>query len=210
MEPIIGSTIGSYLAVPLKLHKQLSQQPLPLLPEKWTVVVIVQVITGACITVSMATFIADSLLMHVFSRNMNLTGLRANPLYLFSDDEKVYPVIEWSESDKSSSVAIFHFENQKKHCERCSASWIIHSFVNTAQDQEKSRLSWSVSHISHISLLFVLAQHLCQVLRWSDQDMLDIYCDRNLTDCELPEYLPFSSQANSSEWRDVLSCWLII
>ena len=157
-------------------------------------IVIIQVIGKACTTVSMATFIADSLLMHVYSKSMNLTALRANPLYLFSDDEKVYPVIEWSDSDKSNkstNIAIFHFENQKKQCERCSGSWLIHSFVSTAEDHEKSRLSWSVSHISHLPLLFTLAQHLFGVLQWNDEDILNIYCDRNF-DCELPEYLTLS------------------
>jgi hypothetical protein len=154
---------------------------------------IIQVIGKACTTVSMATFIADALFMHVYSRSMNMTALRANPLYSFSDDEKVYPVIEWSDSDKSdksTNIAIFHFETQKKQCQRCSASWLIHSFVTTAQDHEKSRLSWSVSHISHVSLLFTLVQHLYGVLQWGDEDILNIYCDRNF-DCELPEYRPF-------------------
>jgi len=190
----VAEMIGQYLAIPPKLHKRLSQQPVPGLPEKWTLLVIVQVIGKACTAVSMATFITDSLFLHVYSRSMNLTALRANPLYLFSDDEKVYPVIEWSESDKSdksTNIAIFHFEHQNKQCKQCSPSWLIHSFVTTAEDHEKSRLSWSVSHISHISLLFTLVQHLFGILQWNEEDILNVYCDRNF-DCELPEYFPVS------------------
>jgi len=131
---------------------------------------------------------ADALLKYVYSKSTSLTALRANPVYLFTKDEQPYPVLEWREADDTTSIAIFHVDPKQKECERCSASWLMHSFIPSGEKQEKSRLNWSVSHVSHIPLLFTLAQHLFGVLQWSNEDILNIYCDRNFGDPrELPE-----------------------
>ena len=164
-----------------KLMKWLSQWPLPGLNPVHDEQLVFQTIRSACMTASIAT---NLLLRHGRKRNTHLAALRANPLYVFSQD--AYPVIEWRETDNSRNIAIFYVEDQKE-CVQCRLSWLMLSVTNTAENQEKPRLNWSVSHVSHIRLLFNLAQHLFGVLQWSNEDKLDLYCLRKCGDCQPSE-----------------------
>jgi len=172
----------------------------------------VQIIGTACMTIPATAFLANALLKYVCSKSTRLTALRANPVFLFTKDETPFPVLEWSEADDTTSIAIFHIDPKPKECERCSASWLMHSFVPSGEEPEKSRLNWSVSHMSHIPLLFTLAQHLFGVLQWSNEDIGNIYCDRNFGDSsDFPEYVSlFPTFVDRLGQRDAVNCWSII
>ena len=169
---------------------------------------ILQAIRGSCMKVSMAAFIAESLSMHLHSKGTQLTAVRATPLYLLSEDEKSYPVIEWIESDDSYNIIIFYIENQVE-CVECQASWLMHSIIKTAGEQEKSRLNWSVPHISQISRLFGLAHHFFGVLQWSEEDKLVLYCHQNIEDGGLPEYYSFFTNLSLTMHQKYETCQVV-
>lgn len=179
--PLLRAAISGYIAIFSKLHRRLSQHPIPALPSDYNITIIIQIIHDACNTISIACFIANSLIVYLHSRNTQMTGLRASPVYLFTSDEKSWPVIEWTESDETKNVAIFHFDE-----EQCS--WIMHSVVNNGQNWDRSRVSWNVARVEHLKLLFRIAQHFFGVLQWSNEDVINIYCDRNFDNCPLPEF----------------------
>ena len=203
--PILATTIGRHLEIMPKLQDLLSQRPLPKLDPVNTDRSVFQAVSGACMTAPTATIITNLLLTHVRTKNGRIDTLRANPLYVFS--EVAYPVVEWTETDNSKNIAIFYIEDQKgcglshedpkecredkQKCVPCRLSWIMLSVINTAENGEKSRLNWSVSHLSHIRRLFSLAQHLYGVSQWSNEDKLALYCHQTLGHCELTELFFF-------------------
>ena len=195
------ATIGPYLEAMPKLLKLLSHRPLPELDPMHNEQSVFHAISGACMTSSMATIITKLLLMHVQARGVRLKTLRVNPLHVFS--EHSYPVLEWTETDGSKNITIFYIEGRKEcvqshqdnkngskgkqKCIQCRLSWLMLSIIKTDEDREKIRLNWSVSHLSHVRLLFHLAQHLFGVSQWSKEDKLNLYCRQNFGDCELTE-----------------------
>lgn len=180
--PLLRTAFGEYVAIFPKLHRRLSQHPIPALPYNYNIAIIVQIIRDACSAISIACFIAESIVVYLHSRNTKLTGLRVSPVYLFTSDNKSWPMIEWTESDETKNVAIFHVDE-----EQCS--WIMHSVVDDTLNWEKSRVSWNVAHVEHLKLLFGIAQHFFGVLQWSPGDVINIYCDRDFHNCLLPEYI---------------------
>jgi len=100
---------------------------------------------------------------------------------------KSWPIVEWTESDDTHNIAIFHFDE-----EQCS--WIMHSGLPTKDDGWKtSRVDWNVSDVEHLKILFGVAQHTYGITEWDPQDILQIYCDREFGNCSFEEYTPLIS-----------------
>ena len=222
---ILGTSIAPYLYTMPKLRQLLSHRPLSEVDPTNTEQSVFRAVRGTCANASIATSITKLLLTHVRKKGGRLETMRANPLYVFS--KHAYPVVEWTENDNSKYIAIFYIKNpddqctqcrqnkkdciccvdQEESCVQCRLNWLVLSVIDTAENGEESRLNWSVSHPSHIRLLFSLAQHLFEVSKWSDEDKLNIYCLQNFEDCELTEYCFFLKfTANVTGRRDVPRC----
>ena len=177
------ATIVQQVETVLKLQTQLYGIRLPKLDPINTDQSVFRAISAASTTAPIATIITKLLLTNVRKKNGRIDTLRATPVYVSSDDG--YLVVEWTETDNSKNLAIFHIEDQKacilshqdldcgkgnQKCVQCRLSWLMSSIIKTPENGEKYRFTWSVCHLDHIRLLFRLAQHLSGVSQWSNED----------------------------------------
>jgi hypothetical protein len=152
------------------------KRPLPKLSEEYDSAIIVQIISASCTTVGIAALIAHSLVTYVHSKRTRMTALRANAVFSFQDDDNSWPMIEWTESDDTKNVAIFHFGDPEEPEE---GSWLMHSGHEISGDEglswQNSRIDWNVADIEHLKTLFVVVKHIMGVLSWSSSDALQLY-----------------------------------
>jgi len=161
----------------------------------------VEIISDTCER-NTAYVITNSLVVYLRKRNTEMTGLRAIQMEMFTPftappkgssqhqcserEQKSWPIVEWTESDDTRNIAIFHFDE-----EQCS--WIMHSGLPTDAENgewKTSRVDWNVSDVDHLKILFGVAQHTHGLTQWDPQDILKIYCDREFGNCSIEEYVP--------------------
>jgi hypothetical protein len=148
-------------------------------------------ISVACSTIRIASTIDNTLISYLRSRNSRLTTLRATQVHLFNDEENSYPLLEWTEEDGTTTLAVFHFEDPDKPED---GSWLMHSGreVGTSDRRywQQSRIDWNVADIEHLKLLFGVAQHMLGLLEWPIADALKLYRHINSNNHSISEYVP--------------------
>lgn len=173
-----------------ELHYKTSRRPIAELCEN-VLAKLVPIISVACSTIKVAGTIAHTLISYVHSRNSRITELRATPVRLFNDEEKSWPMVEWTEEDKTKSLAIFHFHNVNKPEE---GSWVMHSgrqvSVYDRRCWKQSRIDWNVADIEHLKILFGVAQHMLGLLEWPIAEALKICENINSNSTSITEYIP--------------------
>jgi hypothetical protein len=133
--------------------------------------VISPIISAGCATFQIASLIMYMLLSYLRSRNAQLTALRATSVSTFLGDDKSWPVVEWMEDDTSRGLAIFGFDDDEEPDE---CSWLMHSGVRSEAGWEKSRVVWNVSSVDSLKALFLVSQHIYEILRWPPIDVLHL------------------------------------
>jgi hypothetical protein len=115
---------------------------------------------------------------------LRATGLwiyrfRVSMLYPLGQDDRAWPVLEWTDNQGGEVVAIFETDVQPGP-DVCS--WIMHRGVGRNNGQiggriwHHSELNWSVTGIDILGTLVKAAQHLSAMLDWSHVDIQTIYC----------------------------------
>ena len=138
-------------------------------------IIIKERILESCGNERIASLIANSLLDYFQVRDPQITALRAIMGCLINDD-KSWPIIEWTESDNTKSIAIFHFELEEPE----EGSWLMHSgqiavaSENAAKYRwKKSRIDWNVAKVGHLKTLFGVAQNMLGLLEWPFGNSID-------------------------------------
>lgn len=157
-----------------QLHKKTLQRPILELYGN-ILATIVPIISVACSTIKIAATIARTIVSYVYSRNSRMVALRATPVHLFNDEEKSWPVVEWTEEDDTRSLSIFDFydiDNPEK------GSWLMHSgrqvLVSDRRYWKQSRIDWNVADTEHLKVLFN-TQHMLGLLQWGVTDLLQLH-----------------------------------
>ena len=115
-----------------------------------------------------------------------ISGFRASVIYSLTDDDSAWPVLEWREGTDTEVLAILYVDDDD--AEVCS--WLMHYGVGQGKGTkrwQKSWISWSVGEIGHLKSLFGAARHLLGVLGWSVDDILKLYCKRDLENTSTEE-----------------------
>lgn len=144
-------------------------------------------ISTCCATARVACVIAQSLMTYVQSRKSQITSMRATPIYLFNDEQRSWPMIEWREKDNMWTLAIFHFENVNQPED---GSWLMHSGIPyvTKQCWRRSRIDWNVANVNHLKILFGLAQHALGLMEWPVEDAISLCNHISSQNCSINEY----------------------
>jgi hypothetical protein len=172
------------------LHLQCSLKPIP---EGNVDFITISKLVSVWTTPEVAQRIVCCLQKHFAATDATLTRFRASIVYSMTDDEIAWPVVEWTENDDTEVIAIFYIDEDAPP-EVCS--WLMHYGVGILEDSkngmrwEKTYISWNVGGIDHLQLLFEAAQQLLGILRWSPQDILQLYCKRDLANLSSEEYFP--------------------
>jgi hypothetical protein len=180
-----------------EVHYRVSQRPIPTSPGGCSAETITKKIAESCTSVRASSVIADSITAYETSRRTEIVALRASEVYLFSNDEDSWTVIEWIEQDRLKCVAIFHFDHT---AEPADGSWLMHSGYNelahteSARLWKESRVDYNVAEIAHLKILFGIAQHVLGVLQWAIADAVTLYCEQDL------------SKVSNDEYDDPVSC----
>jgi hypothetical protein len=132
-------------------------------------------ISEGCDNERIASLIAHSLSDYLRGRHTQITALRAIPVRL-SNHEKSWPIIEWTETDDTKSIAIFHFEWEELE----EGSWLMHSGQIAVAPEDatkyrwtKSRIDWNVAKVEHLKTLFGVAQNTLGLLEWPFGNIMD-------------------------------------
>jgi len=166
-----------------ELHYRVSQRPIPKCPGGCNAETITTKIAESCNSVRVSSVIADSITAYETSRRARIVALRASEVYIFSNDDDSWTVVEWIEEDSLKCVAIFHFDPT---AEPEDGSWLMHSGYNQMADAEsthswkESRVDYNVAKIAHLKILFGIAQHILGVLQWAIADAVTLYCKQDL------------------------------
>ena len=172
-----------------QLHAQLSDRPISKPESESDFNVFVMIISTCCATTKIACVIAQSVMAYVHSRKSQITSMRATPVYLFNDEQRSWPMIEWTEKDNMLTLAIFHFENVD--CPE-HGSWLMHSGMPypTKHCWRRSRIDWNVANTTHLKVLFGVAQHALGVLEWPTEDAIKLCSDIRSQNYSINEYEP--------------------
>jgi hypothetical protein len=167
-----------------EVHSKMSQRPVPKSPGGYNAETITKKIAESCNSVRVSSVIADSITAYETSRRARIVALRASEVYLFSNDDDSWTVVEWVEEDSLKCVVIFHFDPM---AEPADGSWLMHSgYIGSVVDAEsthlwkESRVDYNVAEISHLKILFGIAQHILGVLQWAIADAVTLYCEQDL------------------------------
>ena len=118
---------------------------------------------------------------------MHFTRFRANAVYLFTNDEQSWPLLEWMETDGTKAMAIFDLDDPD---DPMTYSWLIHSGIGAEAHAPWTRtnITWNVADMSALKTLFGVAQHVLGILEWRTEDALKLYCQDHLEDQTPEEY----------------------
>lgn len=170
-----------------QLHTRLTERPISKFTSEPDLNVFVMMISTCCATARVACVIAQSLMTYVQSRKSQITSMRATPIYLFNDEQRSWPMIEWREKDNMWTLAIFHFENVNQPED---GSWLMHSGIPyvTKQCWRRSRIDWNVANVNHLKILFGLAQHALGLMEWPVEDAISLCNHISSQNCSINEY----------------------
>jgi hypothetical protein len=103
-----------------------------------------------------------------------MMALRATAVYMLNNDDNMWPVVEWIEIDGTARLAIFHFDDLTGPE---NGSWLMHSGLSDDGDGwRQSQVDWNIADIEHLQILFRAVQHVSEVLEWSVEDAMKLYC----------------------------------
>ena len=124
-----------------------------------------------------------------------VTAFRANIIYPIEEEGLAWPVVEWKEGVDTEALALFYIDEESPSG---VCSWLIHHGQgivdhsdNGTKRWKQATISWNVADMDHLKSLFRAAQNLWGVLGWSTDDIIQLYCKRNLENCPQNEYVPF-------------------
>jgi hypothetical protein len=129
------------------------------------------------------------------SRDARMVAFRISVERLFMNEDVECPILEWKESDGTEIVSLFHFHDAFEP-EECS--WAMHLGVGRNDTNpngpfwQSSRVDFNVSQLSHLKILFGLAQHILGVLQWPSADARRLYGDSVSTQDSEEEYLSYA------------------
>lgn len=146
-----------------------------------------------------ATSIAQAIMVYQRTTNVQMTGFRTSTIYSFTNNDCSWPVVEWIEDNDTEVLAIFDVEDHVVETGLCS--WLMHHGMGIDKNKESGRwkqtsISWSVTCLHRLSLLFQAAQHLLGVLEWSVVDALALYVQTSSEDCSDETFIPPSLTLN--------------
>jgi hypothetical protein len=121
--------------------------------------------------------VTEAFLSQLKSRNAHITGLRTTVFYLLRDDWPIR-VIEWTEKDMEG-IALFEVDEKSGVCSSLTHYGSGRLDSQSAQRWEKCAVTWSALDLPHLKTLFGAAQSLLEVLEWSVEDILNLYCKSN-------------------------------
>ena len=137
-----------------RLHLKSSSTILPTLSEK-TPDAMINRLTLACEDDIAAKAIAKSILNNSQFRNTTIVALRATGISWFSNEDYLWPLIEWQESDGRRNLALFHFDDWENIAE---GSWLMHSADGGGEQDDMtgthSRVDFNVGSMEDLRILF--------------------------------------------------------
>jgi hypothetical protein len=184
-----------------RFHHRVSKTPLPEIPLKYDFALIFQTISTCLLPLRIASIIARALFAFLQSRDARMISLRISVEKLFMNEDVECPILEWKESDGTEIVSLFYFDDE---VELKECSWVMHLGVGRNDTGsncplwQSSRVDWNVSQVSHLKILFGLAQHILGVLQWPIADARRLYGYSVSNQDSEEEYV---SYANCSDLR---------
>lgn len=135
--------------------------------------------------------IAYHLNKHFQSKNVRISGLRANPVRLFGEDKEPFSEAEWREGDDREGLALFRVPRDRGPC-----SYLIHmknrSRRRVDQQRDQAEVEWWVTDLTHFKDLFRAAQHNLGLLNLPKEDLEKVFA-RNHSKCSPETYDLFLS-----------------
>jgi hypothetical protein len=190
-DPALREGLRPFAKVMEDVHYRVSQRPIPTSPGGCSAETITKKIAESCNSVRASSVIADSITAYETSRRTEIVALRVSEVYLFSNDDDSWTVVEWIEQDSLKCIAIFHFDHL---AESEDGSWLMHSGYNelvhadSTRLWKESRVDYNVAEIAHLKTLFGIAQHVLGVLQWAIADAVILYCEQDLSKVSNDEY----------------------
>ena len=139
-------------------------------------------------------------IMHFLQKQFEATGaqvtaFRANIIYSMEEEGLAWTVVEWKEDVDTEVLALFYVDEESPSG---VCSWLMHYGQGIMGDHsdngtkrwKQATISWKVADMDHLKSLFGAAQNLLGVLGWSSDDIIQLYCKRNLENCPQNEYVP--------------------
>lgn len=127
-----------------------------------------------------ANGVEDLVSEYLSSTGLWMTRFRASMLYPFGQNDRSWPVLEWTDNQGGEVLAIFETD---VHPAPEVCSWIMHRGAGRTNGQfesgrvwVQSELNWSVTGLNILNTLVQAAQHLSGILDWSHADIQTIYC----------------------------------
>jgi hypothetical protein len=150
---------------------------------------------SSCTTRESALPIAQCLDKRYKSANVFISDLRAVEVYALIGEQS-WTLVQWREVPETDIVAIFKVDQCSQNDEPLQCNYLMHAGTRNVQSSgefwKRSVLSWCVSSLGSLRELFIGAQHILGLRRWSRYDLLRIYC--NPTDQQThaisKEYVP--------------------
>ena len=111
----------------------------------------------------------------------SIRGFRASVVYPLANSNSSWPLLEWTEGEGTEVMAIFEINGATDLAE---CNWLVnyrHNSHGPSGGQERNEsVSWRVTQLRHLKMLFEVAQHLSGILTWSPEDTHRLYCDRTV------------------------------
>ena len=121
---------------------------------------------------------------------MQITALRVTVVYAISRDENPWSILEWCEDDSTEAMSIYQLTEGSGDC-----GYLMHRGVvsrgskpTTTGRWEHSSILWRVGDIAQLKALFGGVCHLTELLAWSLDDLLKLYCGSQLQDSSEKTY----------------------
>ena len=142
---------------------------------------------SACTNDSIARTL-NALIGSITASPSSIRGFRASVVYPLANTPWSWPVLEWTEGEDTDVLAIFEM-NQASDVAECN--WLVHyrhqNHGPSGDQGRNGQVSWRVTNLNHLQMLFEVAEHLRGILEWSTIDAHRLYCERNYQGCSEEE-----------------------
>lgn len=137
---------------------------------------------------NIATLVSNTFLQDLRSRNVRISGLRATIVYPIATDENPWTIvewIEWIEDNKTELMSIYQIAEDSGICGYLMHLGVV-SPISKSMDisrWEHCCIVWKVADITQLKALFGGVRHIMELLSWSLNDILKLYCESQVQDC---------------------------
>jgi len=168
-----GTEVGMLVGLVVTLHLKVARRQIKGRLPMYTLESFQIIVSGACETEDIAIVVTQLIWVYVSSIGATLIAVRATAVCMLGDEESIWPVVEWIEHDGTARLAIFQFDDETKQ-----VSWIMHSGMPTddSNSWQQSRVDWNVASTEDLKILFRVTRHVLEVLEWSVEDAIKLYC----------------------------------